>query len=107
MPDIIIPKTRPTDDAGWWKTIERNIRLGIGQEKVLQDQRQRAVARVEQTIKRKTVEGLGQLVGIIDLENYLRWHDYQPGCWNDKAFKREYFRDNPQARAARPERKYH
>lgn len=106
MADIIIPKGRPKEDTSFWQTIERNIRLGIGQEKVLQKQRMIEVARLEAMIPRKTVEGLGQLVGIIDEEVYQRWHAFDRGCWSDKKFKREFFRDNPEYRASRPVKKY-
>jgi len=105
--NVIIPKTRPSEDKNWWTVVERNLRLGIGQEKVLAEQRQRETARLEAMIPRKTVDGLGQLTAIIDSETYLRWHHDQPGCWNDKRWGREFLRDNPQVRANRPEKKFY
>ena len=106
-PNIIIPSTRPQEDRCFWDTIERNIRLGIGKEKVLQEQRMRENARYEAMIPRKTVEGLGQLTAVFDLQNYIRWEQDMPGCWGDKSFSREFIRDNPEVRAARPEKKYY
>lgn len=106
MPDVIIPKFRPKEDKGWWDTVIRNIHLGIGKEKVLIEQRQKEIAEAEKYMKRKTVDGLGQLIGVIDLKTYLLWDQDQRGCWSDKKFKREFFRDNPDARATRPEKKY-
>jgi hypothetical protein len=106
MSNIIIPKTRPKEDTAFWDGIERSIRLGLNKEKVLAEQRQRETARYEAMIPRQTVDGLGQLTAVIDLQTYLRWHHYQPGCWNDKKFGKEFVRDNPAVRAARPERKY-
>ena len=105
-PNVIIPKFRPAVDRAWWQTIERNLRLGIGREKVLQENRMKDTARLERMTARKTVDGLGQLTAIIDLQNYLRWDQQMPGCWGDKSFGREYLRDNPEARASRPEKKY-
>lgn len=107
MTQLIIPKFRPADDRGWWQTIERNMRLGIGKEKVLQEQRMKDNARLEAMTPRKTVEGLGQLTAVFDLQNYLRWDAEHPGCWGDKQFGREFIRDNPEVRAARPEKKFY
>lgn len=106
MSNIIIPQFRSKEDKSWWSTIERNMRLGIGQEKVLLQNRMKETARLEAMTPRKTVEGLGQLTAVIDLQNYLRFEHMDPGCWNDKKWSREYIRDNPECRARRPERKY-
>jgi len=83
------------------------MRLGIGKEKVLQEQRMKDNARLEAMTPRKTVEGLGQLTAVFDLQNYLRWDAEHPGCWGDKQFGREFIRDNPEVRAARPDKKYY
>lgn len=104
--NIIIPKFRPKEDRGWWQRIEAGIRLGVGQEKVLAENRMKDTARAERMIARKTVDGLGQLTAIIDPQVYLRWQHDQPGCWSDKRFGREFLRDNPECRAARPDKKY-
>lgn len=106
-PTVIIPKFRPKEDKAWWDTLSRNIVLGIGREKVLQENRMKDNARLERMTARKTVDGLGQLTAIIDLENYLRWDQQNPGCWGDKQFSREYIRDNEEVRANRPEKKYY
>jgi hypothetical protein len=104
--NVIIPKFRDKADKQWWTIMERNLRLGIGREKVLQENRMKDNARMEAMTPRKTVEGLGQLTAVFDLQNYLRWDQAERGCWGNKQFVREYLRDNPEARAARPERKY-
>jgi hypothetical protein len=105
-PNLIIPKFRPKEDKAWWDGVMRGIHLGIGKEKVLQENRMKDNARMEAMTPRKTVEGLGQLTAVFDLQNYLRWDQAERGCWGNKQFVREYLRDNPEARAARPERKY-
>lgn len=104
--NVIIPKFRDTTDKHWWTVLERNIRLGIGREKVLQENRMKDNARLEAMTPRKTVEGLGQLVAVFDLENYLRWDHAERGCWGDKKFGRDFIRNNPQVRANRPDKKY-
>ena len=105
-PTIIIPKFRPKTDTAWWDTVERNMRNGWGRKMVLKEQEMKESARLEAMTPRKTVEGLGQLVGIVDQELYLRWHLQEEGCWNDKNFKRKFLADNPEYKANRPERKY-
>ena len=105
-PQIIIPSTRPKEDKSFWETIERNIRLGIGRRKVLMEQRQREIARYEQMIPRKTVDGLGQLTAVIDMETYLMWDQVERGCWSNKKFGRNFIKHNPHVRASRPDKKY-
>ena len=106
-PQIIIPKTPPADDRGWWDTLERNIRLGIGREKVLQEAQMQDAAKAEREIERRTVNGLGQLKMVIPTSVYLQWHLSNPGCWNDKKFKADFYRDNEACRASRPVKKYY
>ena len=106
-PQVIVPKTRPLEDKGWWTALERSIRLGINKEKVLQEQQMRDTARAEALIERKTVNGLGQLSMVIPPSVYLQWHLSEPGCWNDKKFKADFYRDNPECRASRPVKKYY
>lgn len=105
-PTVIIPKFRPKTDTAWWDTIERNMRMGWGRKMVLKENEMKDTARLEAMTPRKTVDGLGQLVGIIDQELYLRWHLQEEGCWNDRNFKRKFLMDNPEFKANRPERKY-
>lgn len=63
-------------------------------------------ARAEAQERRKTVDGIGQVTGHIPTNVYLRWEKQYPGCWQDKEFRREFFRDNPECRAKRPEARH-
>ena len=45
------------------------------------------------------IEGLGQLKGTVPAREYFRWHQYKQGCWGDKSFVNEFFRDNPSFKA--------
>ena len=45
------------------------------------------------------VEGLGQKLGEVDARTYFRWHQALPGCWSDKTFLNEFFKDNAGCRA--------
>ena len=41
---------------------------------------------------------IGYIFGIPARE-YFRWHQDKQGCWGDKAFTNEFFRDNPHLKA--------
>lgn len=58
--------------------------------------RQKAVAAAQ--VPRTTIEGLGQHVLTLAPEAYHYWNKRAPGCWRDKKFRREFARDNPEAR---------
>jgi hypothetical protein len=106
-PQVIIPKFRPKEDKAWWETVMRQVLHGEGLEKLREKQEIKRIAQREQYEKRKTVDGLGQLKAEIPITTYLRWHESHPGCWSDSRFRREFYRDNPELIAARPEKKYY
>jgi hypothetical protein len=106
-PQVFIPKFRPAEDKGWWKAICRQMLHGEGLEKLQERREMAAIAQAERMTERKTVNGLGQLKAVIPLKTYLRWDAAERGCWNDAAFKREFYRDNPDVIAARPGKKYY
>lgn len=47
----------------------------------------------------RSVQGLGQKLGEIPARMYFRFEQEFPGCWQDDAFVREFFADNPRLRA--------
>lgn len=51
------------------------------------------------TVRHKSVEGLGQLIARIPTTAYHFWgQKLGYGCWNDKGFMDEFLRDNPELR---------
>lgn len=106
-PQVIIPKFRPKEDKAWWAKLMRDVELGLGAEKLRQQRHIKEIAVSEQYEKRKTVDGLGQLKAIIPQDVYLRWHQADEGCWNDKSWRKRFYQDNPELLAARPEKKYY
>ena len=40
------------------------------------------------------IEGLGQKLGEIPARTYFRWLQDKPGCWQDREFTHEFFKDN-------------
>ena len=106
-PQVIIPKFPPQDNKAFWHSLMRQVIHGEGLEKLREKQEITRIAQREQYEKRKTVDGLGQLKAEIPITTYLRWHHAQPGCWADKSFRKEFYRDNKELLAARPEKKYY
>jgi len=106
-PNFFIPKFRPVEDRAAWEALERNIRLGIGAEKVMQRQEMKKIADNEKLQKRKNVNGLGHLQMIIPARTYMRWQLEQEGCWSDKQFGAEFYRDNPELRGAKVEKRFY
>lgn len=107
MADVFIPKFRPMSDKGWWQVLQRQILHGEGLEKLKERQEMAAIARAEQATQRRTVDGLGQLKAVIPITTYLRWDQAERGCWNSSEFRREFYRDNKELLAARPDKKYY
>lgn len=84
--------------AGLGVALERELRLGFQLEKATAEQRQKGVRRINRD-EVKAVEGLGSLEARIDTSAYHYWGQREGyGCWQDKAFKREFLRDNPQSK---------
>ena len=58
------------------------------------------IARILEKCGSISAPGIGQRTGAIDPRTFMRWHQTNPGMWNDKR-EREYFlADNPQYCAA-------
>ena len=63
------------------------------------------IAQNEQSMQRKTVDELGQVTARYPLNSYMYWHLTRRGCWDNKQFRDEFKRDNPEVRAVRPQQK--
>jgi hypothetical protein len=47
---------------------------------------------------RRSIDGLGQCVAVVDSYSHAYWNQREPGCWSDDKFIKEFLRDNPAAR---------
>lgn len=74
---------------------EQNFQKTIPAEKVKADLAQAFIGRALIAEGSTCVEGLGQRQGEVDARTYFRWHQSNPGCWEDKSFRHEFFQDNP------------
>lgn len=43
-------------------------------------------------------DGIGQLKLVVPAREWHRWNNEKPGCWQDKQFVDEFYRDNPHLR---------
>lgn len=96
----------PPSDRAFWDRFERNVRLGIAKEKVDIRRQMRENAAIEAATPRKTVDGLGQREAVIPARLYFRWMEEDRYFWADKKNVQRFLQDNPELRAARPEKKY-
>lgn len=61
--------------------------------------KQRQVAGALNTQPHVPIEGIGECFMRVDADAYFHWvHKLGHGCWNDKGFRREFYRDNPEVR---------
>lgn len=58
-----------------------------------------AMGALDPTPHTNHIEGIGQAMMDVDMDEMLFWEQRLPGCWFDSQFRREYARDNPAARA--------
>lgn len=61
-------------------------------------QRTREIARANRARPNFAIDGLGPRTMSVDGDSWAYWANREPGCWQDKNFRREYLRDNEEAR---------
>ena len=84
------------------------IKDGLHIEKVLMQEQMARNAKYEEAITdARTVDGLGQRTGVIPARVYFRWiHQEGVDFWRDPKNRERFFRENPECRAAKPQKKY-
>lgn len=98
-PNIIIPAFNEKPYS-WQAEVERNIRTGLGQEKVMQQEAMARIRRAEEALgPTRSIDGLGKKVASIPARLWFRWQKQEEGCWENKQFVKEMLRDNPELRA--------
>jgi hypothetical protein len=99
MAEIFIPKWGAAQGNGsqFMKNLEKHLRYEVDLEKY--EAKKREIECGKENQHGGQVEGLGQLKGTIPAREYFRWHQYKQGCWGDKEFTDEFFRDNPSFKA--------
>ena len=99
MADVFLPKWREGNGSAFMEGLERHLRQEVDLERF--HARKRAIEANQEVREMGSAkaDGLGQLKGVIPAREYFRWHRSHPGCWGDKEFTREFYRDNPEMRA--------
>ena len=99
MSNIFIPKWNKAQQNGtqFMKNLDRHLRYEVDLEKY--EAKKREIECGKENQHGGQIEGLGQLKGTVPAREYFRWHQYKEGCWGDKAFINEFFRDNPSFKA--------
>lgn len=78
---------------------ENEVLGTIPQEKAQADLRAASIGKMLLDDGPLVVEGLGQKLGEVDARTWFRWNSEFPGCWQNREFVHEFFKDNPQYRA--------
>lgn len=81
------------------KALNDRVLRDVPMEKAMGVVRQAQIARVLEKTGSIRRDGLGQRTGVVDARTFFRFQQEFPGCWNDKGFRDEFLRDNPQCRA--------
>lgn len=107
---IIIPKYRGESRsfqraADWLFKTEGGLKLYWERKKEKARREMLEIAKDEAGTQRRSVDGMGQVKLEVSITDWAYWNVLYPGCWQDKTFVAEYHRDNPGARANRPQQK--
>ena len=97
MADIFLPKWKHGNGSQFMKNLDRHLRYEVDLEKY--EAKKREIECGKENQHGGQIEGLGQLKGTVPAREYFRWHQYKQGCWGDKSFVNEFFRDNPAFKA--------
>ena len=102
MADIFLPKWKDQgkgNGSKFMKNLDRYLRYEVDMEHHEAAMREAMVRKENNEMGVAKGDGIGQLKGTIPAREYFRWHQSHRGCWGDKSFIKEFFRDNPSFRA--------
>ena len=101
MAEIFLPNWKNGNGSQFMKNLDRYLRYEVDLEKHQEAMHEQICRKENREMGVAKMDGLGQLKGTVPARDYFRWHQYRRGCWGDKQFINEYFRDNPAFRAER------
>ena len=108
MADIFLPKWKDQgkgNGSKFMENLDRYLRYEVDLEKHEASMREQMARKENSEMGSAQTDGLGQLKGTIPAREYFRWHQSERGCWGDKSFVKEFFRDNPSFKAKSMEKK--
>ena len=77
------------------------LRHYIDEEKAMSRLRQLKIAKREHALGARAVEGIGQLIGVVDSRNYFRWMQEDPDFWRDSKNIDKFLKDNEECAVKR------
>ena len=98
MSEIFIPKWKAGNGSAYMAGLERHIRHHVDLERHESSKRAQEANLEARTMGSAKSDGLGQLKLVVHAREWHRWNNEKPGCWQDKQFVDEFFRDNPHLR---------
>jgi hypothetical protein len=100
MSDLLVTDIAQNLGADFLRNVDRELRWQVPAEKLkhYEEAARRAEADRIWEKSRPVVEGLGERKLVIPARTFFRWWQAEPGCWLDKTFNDEMFRDNPELR---------
>ena len=102
MADIFLPKWKAEGKGNgtkYMQNLDRYLRYEVDLEKHEASMREAMARKENQEMGVAKIDGLGQLKGTIPARESFRWLQSERGCWGDKSFVNEFFRDNPSFKA--------
>lgn len=97
-----------TDIAGalggdFLRNVDWELRKEVPKEKLRHFEEAAKTAALERKLgipanSKLTIEGIGQRKLHIPQRTFFRWNREHPGCWQNKEFVDEFYRDNPECR---------
>jgi hypothetical protein len=87
------------DEAEFAYGLHDYVLKNVDKEKARAVLNQARIARIMQQAGSVSINGIGQKIGSIDARTFFRWEQQLPGCWRNDEFRKEFLRDNPNARA--------
>ena len=98
MADIFIPNWKAGNGSAYMAGLERHIRHHVDLERHESSKRAQAANLEARMMGNAKADGIGQLKLVVPAREWHRWNNEKPGCWMDKQFVDEFFRDNPHLR---------
>jgi len=98
MSEVFIPKWKDGNGSSFMKGLERHIRHEVDLERYESSKRAQEANLEARTMGSAHADGIGQLKLVVPAREWHRWNNEKPGCWQDKQFVDEFYRDNPHLR---------
>lgn len=98
MSEVFIPKWKNGNGSSFMKGLERHIRHEVDLERYESSKRAQQANLEARTMGNAKADGIGQLKLVVPAREWHRWNNEKPGCWQDKQFVDEFYRDNPHLR---------